>query len=70
MPSQSPPRPGIDIEQDEVIQAIQHQIRSLNWTIEEVSEFIATRFDGKRRYQLSYDELLLLLYYFRNLEPS
>lgn len=67
-PPQSPPRPGIDPEQDEVIQAIQHQLRSLDWTIEDASEFIATRFDGKRRYQLSYDELLLLLYHLRNLE--
>ena len=57
---------GIDAEQDELIQRIQVQVRSLNWTLEEISEFIASRFDGKRRYQLNHDELLLLLYHLRN----
>ena len=57
---------GIDTEEDEVIQAIQHQVRSLNWTLAQINECIASRFDGKRRYQLSHDELLLLLYYLRN----
>ena len=70
--SKSPPdqlssNPGINTEEDEVIQAIQHQVRSLNWTLAQINEFIASRFDGKRRYQLSYDELLSLLYYLRNL---
>jgi hypothetical protein len=54
---------GIDAEQDDIIQGIQAQVRSLNWTIEEISQFISHRFDGKRRYQLSHDELVLLLYY-------
>jgi hypothetical protein len=63
------PRPtGLDADQDEVIRGIQAQVRSLSWTIEEVTEFIASRFDGKRRYQLNNDELLLLLYYLRNSE--
>jgi hypothetical protein len=61
---------GIDAEQDEVIRAIQSQVRSLDWTIKEISEFIANRFAGKRRYQLSNDELLLLLYHLQNLEPT
>ncbi|MFK8185520.1 MAG: hypothetical protein AB8B99_19260 [Phormidesmis sp.] len=56
---------GIDAEQDEVIRGIQAQVRSLNWTMEEISQFIASRFDGKRRYQLKHDELLLLLYHLR-----
>ena len=60
--------PGIDPEQDEIIRGIQAQVRSLNWTLEEISQFIASRFAGKRRYQLSSDELLLLLYYLRNFE--
>jgi hypothetical protein len=54
---------GIDAEQDDIIRGIQGQVRSLNWTIEEISQFISHRFDDKRRYQLSYDELVLLLYY-------
>ena len=58
--------PGIDTEEDGVIQAIQHEVRSLNWTLVQINEFIASRFDGKRRYQLSCDELLLLLYYLRD----
>jgi hypothetical protein len=61
---------GIDAEQDEVIRAIQSQVRSLDWTLKEISEFIANRFAGKRRYQLSHDELLLLLYHLQNLEPT
>ena len=70
MHSASGPNPGIDAEQDEVIQGIQAQVRSLDWTMEEITEFIASRFDGKRRYQLNNDELLLLLYYLRSLEDS
>ncbi|MEM9090984.1 MAG: hypothetical protein AAGC93_19850 [Cyanobacteria bacterium P01_F01_bin.53] len=61
---------GISAEQDEVIRQIQNQVRSLNWTMEEISQFIASRFDGKRRYQLSHDELLLLLYYLRTLSSE
>ncbi|MEM9949568.1 MAG: hypothetical protein AAF810_26350 [Cyanobacteria bacterium P01_D01_bin.36] len=60
-----PSHSGIDAEQDDVIRGIQAQVRSLNWTVEEINQFIASRFDGKRRYQLSYDELILLLYYLR-----
>lgn len=60
--------PGIDAEQDEVIQGIQAQVRGLNWTLAEINEFIASRFEGKRRYQLNDDELLLLLYYLRAFE--
>lgn len=56
--------PGIDAEQDEVIRGIQTQVRRLNWTLAEINEFIASRFDGKRRYQLSHEELLL--YHLRN----
>ena len=61
---------GIEAEQDEIIKAIQVQVRGLNWTFEEISEFIASRFDGKRRYQLSHDELLLLLYHLRTLNSE
>jgi hypothetical protein len=61
---------GIDPEQDDIIQGIQAQVRSLNWTIEEISQFIFDRFNGKRRYQLSYDELILLLYYLQTLRDQ
>ena len=64
------PNSGIDAEQDEVIRGIQTQVRDLSWTMEEITEFIACRFDGKRRYQLSYDELVLLLYYLRTLSSE
>ena len=57
---------GISAEQDEVIRGIQAQMRSLNWTMEEISQFIANCFGGKRRYQLDDDELLMLLYHLRN----
>ena len=57
------PYSGIDAEQDRIIQGIQAKVRNLNWTMEEISRFIADCFNGKRRYQLSQDELVLLLYY-------
>jgi hypothetical protein len=63
------PNFGMNAEQVEVIQSIQRRVRSLDWTMMEISEFIANRFDGKRRYQLSDDELILLLYYLQNQEP-
>jgi hypothetical protein len=81
-PSSSPPRlkqpqsvsakptPGIDAEQDEIIKSVQRQVRSLNWTVEQISEFIAARFDGKRRSQLSHDELILLLYHLQTLSSE
>ncbi|MEL7224746.1 MAG: hypothetical protein AAF810_14060 [Cyanobacteria bacterium P01_D01_bin.36] len=64
MPAKKLPS-GLDAEQDSIIKGIQAQVRTLNWTIEEISQFISNRFDGKRRYQLSHDELVLLLYYLR-----
>lgn len=65
-PASASPGLGIEAELDEIIKAIQVQVGGLNWTVEEINEFIASRFDGKRRYQLSHDELVLLLYYLRN----
>ena len=67
---QLPPTSGIDPEQDEVIQAIQCQVRSLGWTLDEIQAFIANKFGGKHRYQLSHDELTLLLYYLRGISTS
>ena len=65
--SNTQPISGIDAEEDEIIRAIQAQVQSLNWTMQEISQFIASRFEGKRRYQLSHEELVLLLYYLRTL---
>jgi hypothetical protein len=56
---------GIEADQDKVIQAIQSQIRNLGWPIEKITEFIASRFGGRRRSQLSNEDLILLLYYLR-----
>ena len=61
---------GIDAEQDEIIQRIQVQVKSLNWTIETIIELITNRFNGKHRYQFSHDELVLLLYYLRTLSSE
>ena len=63
-----PPSSGIDPKQDEVIQAIQGEVRSLSWTIDEIRTFIANKFGGKHRHQLSHDELILLLHYLRDIE--
>ena len=47
---------------------IQHQIRSLGWSGEVISQFIADRFEGKRWPELAEDERLLLLYHLRVLD--
>ena len=65
-----PMPPGINAEQDGIIRGIQVQVQRLDWAVEEISQFIADRFDGKRRYQLSHDELILLLYYLQTQEDN
>ena len=65
-----PPTSGIDPEQDEVIQGIQCQVRSLGWTLDEIQTFIANKFGGKYRYQLSHEELKLLLCHLRDISTS
>lgn len=67
---QLPPTPGLDPEQDKVIQAIQRQVRSLGWTLDEIQTFIASKFSGKHRYQLSHEELKLLLCHLRDISTS
>jgi hypothetical protein len=47
---------------------IQHQIRSLGWSGEVIHQFIADRFEGKRWFELTEDERLLLLYHLRVLD--
>ena len=44
---------------------IQQQIRSLGWSGEVISQFIADQFEGKRWSELTDDERLLLLYHLR-----
>ena len=65
-----PPTSGIDPEQDEVIQGIQCQVRSLGWTLDEIQTVIANKFGGKHRYQLSHEELKLLLCHLRDISTS
>ncbi|MBD2095119.1 hypothetical protein H6F90_08120 [Trichocoleus sp. FACHB-591] len=49
----------------DVIVGIQIQVRRLRWTVEQTHQFIADHFHGKRRSQLTDDELLCLLYRLR-----
>ncbi|MBD1865026.1 MULTISPECIES: hypothetical protein [Trichocoleus] len=46
----------------DVIVGTQIQVRRLGWTVEQTHQFIADHFQGKRRSQLTDDELLCLLY--------
>ena len=47
---------------------IQHQIRSLGWSVDVIRQFIADRFGGKRWFELADEERLLLLYHLRGLD--
>ncbi|HZG39459.1 MAG TPA: hypothetical protein VEZ50_12325 [Nodosilinea sp.] len=47
---------------------IQYQIRSLSWSGETIRQFIADRFEGKRWFELTENERLLLLYHLRVLD--
>lgn len=49
----------------ETIAAIQDVVRKLSWPIEQINGFIAQEFQGRRRAQLSDEELLQLLYHLR-----
>jgi hypothetical protein len=53
---------------DEVAQGCRRQLQRLGWSAEQLVQFIAEKFDGKRRAQLSDDELILLLYHLRSIE--
>ena len=52
----------------ELHEQIQHQIRSLGWSMEVIRQFIADRFEGKRWSELTDDERFLLLYHLRGLD--
>ena len=49
----------------ETIAAIQDVVRKLSWPIEQINSFIGQEFHGRRRAQLSDEELVQLLYRLR-----
>ena len=53
---------SISKEVTATITAIQDAVRKLGWTAQQITDFIAERFQGRRRAHLSDDELLTLLY--------
>jgi hypothetical protein len=64
---QSPQAPPAIAPDDliDVIAEIQIQVKRLRWTAEQTHQFIADHFHGKRRSQLTDDELVCLLYRLR-----
>ena len=56
---------GISKAVSETITAIQTVVQKLGWSIDEICEFVAEKFQGKRRAQLSDEELVSLLYHLR-----
>lgn len=56
---------GIPKALSETITAIQDVVRKLGWPIEQINNFIVQKFHGRRRTQLSDEELVELLYYLR-----
>ena len=53
---------------DDLAQGCRRQLQRLGWDVAQLVQFIADRFDGKRRAQLSDDELVSLLYQLQTLE--
>ncbi|MBD2122364.1 hypothetical protein [Trichocoleus sp. FACHB-262] len=63
-----PLTPPLQIAPDDlsdVIVGIQIQVKRLGWTVEQAHQFISDHFQGKRRSQLTDDELVCLLYHLR-----
>ena len=56
---------GIPKALSETIAAIQDVVQKLGWPIEQINSFIAQKFHGRRRAQLSDEELIKLLYHLR-----
>ena len=56
-------RTGISQTTADTITATQSIVQKLGWSLERVKEFIAEKFQGRRRAELSDDEALTLLYY-------
>lgn len=53
----------LELPDAQVDNKIRHYFRLLGWSYQEVGQFIADHFSGKRRSELNSDELLTLLYY-------
>ncbi|MEP0873853.1 hypothetical protein NDA01_29530 [Trichocoleus desertorum AS-A10] len=65
-PQPVPLAPAVAYEDlSDVIVGVQIQIVRLGWTVEQAHQFIADNFQGKRRSQLTDDELIGLLYQLR-----
>ena len=56
---------GIPRTLSETIAAIQDAVRKLDWPIGQINSFIGQKFQGRRRAQLSDNELVKLLYHLR-----
>ncbi|MBE9064849.1 hypothetical protein [cf. Phormidesmis sp. LEGE 11477] len=56
---------GISKTVSQTIKAIQTTVQKLGWPIEKINLFISQKFKGKRRAQLSDEELVELLYHLR-----
>ncbi|HEY9881660.1 MAG TPA: hypothetical protein V6D29_24630 [Leptolyngbyaceae cyanobacterium] len=59
----------------DIEEGIRHQVRRLGWAGQQICQFIAEKFAGRRRSQLQDDDLMLLLYYlediaFREFNPQ
>ncbi|MGC1307748.1 MAG: hypothetical protein WA885_10995 [Phormidesmis sp.] len=54
---------GISQRVADIIATTQDVVQKLNWSFEQIQAFIAQKFQGRRRAQLSDDETLALLYY-------
>jgi hypothetical protein len=53
---------------DEFARSCRRQVQRLGWSSAQLVQFIADRFGGKRRAQLSDDELVSLLYQLQSLQ--
>ena len=63
VPNDSFRKDGIPRALSETIAAIQNAVQQLSWPIEQLNSFIARKFHGQRRSQLSDEELIELLYH-------
>lgn len=52
------------------VQGCRRQLQRLGRSAERLVQFSAEKFDGKRRAQLSDDELILLLYYLQSVDDG
>ena len=60
------PSTSVDYEDlSDVIVGVQIEVRQLGWNLQQITQFIADNFQGKRRGQLTDDELVCLLYRLR-----